>query len=659
MRFAHPQILWLLLAVGAFGFWAWLRTRGGRKALEEALGPVMAVRLTSHLRWDLAMWARLLPVVALGLLVLAAARPQRGSKVVEATRKGVDVIVCLDVSESMMAEDLRPSRLERARHEIARLIDLLKGDRLGLVAFAGAAFVQCPLTLDYAAAKMFLEYMTPDLIPEPGTDLGEAISVAVRAFGEDEQSAGTRALVLISDGEDHGQGLEAALEKAQRARVRIFAVGIGSEEGEPIPVYDEAGNFKGHKRDRQGKVVLTRLDEESLKRAAAATGGLYVRAGASLGLERVAAEIEKMEKRELKGGLRILYEDRYAYFVWPALLLLAIEWVLPLRRRERPGRIRLTGGSSSVALVVALVVLSGAFVSAPAAGSSAGPSPQVPSGGSPPPPSAVTARVDSSRLEEIGRLMERNRLFHEKHPLDPRPLYNMGNLSHEAGDLTAAEDFYKTAAPRARGQLASRLAYNLGTTLLKEGKLEEAISSFAEALRLDPENEDAKYNLELAALLLQMAQSQADSSACPNPQGSQRQGDSEKQQDQQKEQQDGSNQQEGENQPQRNQQSGGQEQQESEEKQGQDRTSADSTRAEPPSPQSDSAWAQSQPEQGDSLAMQPPARASRQSAEGDSAVSLDQLQIDRILRALEESEKRLLRRRFRARSKNIEVEKDW
>jgi len=397
MRFAHPQLLWLLLLLLPLGLFAWARLRAGQTALVRALGPSMAERLTAHLSPGRRRGRLLLLLLALAFLILGVAQPQRGTHYATATRRGIDLIVALDVSESMLAEDLKPSRLVQARHEIAGILDRLKGDRVGLVAFAGAAFVQCPLTLDYAAARMFLEFMTPELIPEPGTSLAEAIRVSLRAFGPEEE--GFRALILITDGEDHVGDVRQAAQEARRAGVRVFAVGIGSETGEPIPLRDAQGKIEGYKKDNSGKVVLTRLDPSALEEIANVTGGLFIQAGGMLGLERILMEIDRMEKRELEAGIRVLYEERYFYFAWLVFACLIIEWRIPTRRIWRKSAAaRRSAGRFRVGLIVLLLAVAIAAAQAQPATPSSGASPAVSRGGMP--PGGVSSGMPPNLAEE-------------------------------------------------------------------------------------------------------------------------------------------------------------------------------------------------------------------------------------------------------------------
>ncbi|MGB5514802.1 MAG: VWA domain-containing protein, partial [Thermoanaerobaculia bacterium] len=257
----------------------------------------------------------------------------------EVTREGVDIVVALDVSDSMLVEDAesagRLSRLERAKREIADLLDLLQGDRIGLVAFAGTAFLECPLTLDYGAAAIFLDTLDTDLIPVKGTDLAEAIRVSLRAF----EGAGStsQAVVLITDGEDHsGQALRAAQE-AKVAGVRVFTIGIGRDEGAPIPA--PGGGFR---KNRRGEIVLSRLDETTLQKIALETGGRYVRSvTGDVDLEQIYSQGIKavLEDQELGSKRRQRWEERYQWLVAIALFCLTLEPLIAPRRRRGEGHV--------------------------------------------------------------------------------------------------------------------------------------------------------------------------------------------------------------------------------------------------------------------------------------------------------------------------------
>ncbi len=279
------------------------------------------------------IWKNVLFILAYVFLVIALADPQIGTKLEQVKRKGVDIVIALDVSNSMKAEDIKPNRLEKAKHEIARFIDLLKGDRIGLVAFAGMAHLVCPLTLDYGAAKLFLQMMDTDLIPVQGTALGDAIKVAMKAF--DQKDRKHKVLILITDGEDHeGNPVKIAKEAAKEGII-IYTIGIGSPQGVPIPVYDRNGNEVGFMKDRNGNVVTTKLDMATLQKIAFVTNGKYYMATSGQSeLEKIYDEINKMEKKELSARRFSQYEDRYQIFALIGLLFLLSEFFLPVRTRK-------------------------------------------------------------------------------------------------------------------------------------------------------------------------------------------------------------------------------------------------------------------------------------------------------------------------------------
>jgi len=273
-------------------------------------------------------------IAAVGLFSLALARPQFGTKMELVKRKGVDIFIAMDVSASMLAEDPKPNRLERAKMEVRDLIDRLEGDRVGLIAFAGTPFVQCPLTTDYGAAKMFLDLMGPDLIPQPGTAIGEAIRMATASFEQEERKH--KVLVLVTDGEDHEtQPVEAAKEAAAEGVV-IYAIGIGSAGGAPVPEVDERGVVTGIKKDRNGNLVMSKLGADTLRKVALMTNGKYHQASAAgMELERIYEDISQMEKKELQARKFTQYEEQFQWLVLAGVLLMVWEWGMSERRKPR------------------------------------------------------------------------------------------------------------------------------------------------------------------------------------------------------------------------------------------------------------------------------------------------------------------------------------
>lgn len=280
------------------------------------------------------IWKAVLFILAYILLIVAMADPQIGQTVEEIKREGVDIIVAMDVSMSMMAEDISPNRLEKAKYEVSKLIDLLEGDRIGLVAFAGMAHVQCPLTLDYSAAKLFLRLMDINLIPQPGTAIGDAIRESIKAFNQKERKH--KVLILITDGEDHeSEPIEAADEAAAEG-IKIFTIGLGSPQGVPIPLYDRYGNPAGFKKDRKGNVVTTKLDVTTLQTIAFNTGGeYYISSAGETELKKIYEKVNEMEKKELTSKQFSQYEDRFQIFIILALMVLIFETFLPIRLKKQ------------------------------------------------------------------------------------------------------------------------------------------------------------------------------------------------------------------------------------------------------------------------------------------------------------------------------------
>ena len=292
----------------------------------------MSTRLTGQVSYPRQRWKYGLVLVGVAFLIAALTGPQFGAELTMAKRRGVDVIIALDVSRSMAATDVKPSRLERARFLIGQLLDRLEGDRVGLVLFAGKAFVQCPLTLDYGAFRLLLSGVDGGSIPVQGTAIGEAVDLAMSSFDEGELQH--KAIILFTDGEDHAGDPRDRAEKAAAQGVRIFAIGMGTIDGELIPVSDEGGSAQYHK-DRQGNYVKTRLDESTLSEMALASNGAYFRVGGTgAEIEGVYDQIANMDQKELGSERLARYEERYQIPLAVALLCFAAEAVLSDRRRR-------------------------------------------------------------------------------------------------------------------------------------------------------------------------------------------------------------------------------------------------------------------------------------------------------------------------------------
>jgi Ca-activated chloride channel family protein len=342
LRLASPDYLLLLLLVPllAVGFWLAARNRAG--LLARFGNRVLLRRLTpehsSAKRWMKAA----LTLAALALVVLGLANPQIGTRLQEVKQEGVDIFIALDVSMSMRAEDIRPNRLEKAKFEIRNLIGRLAGDRLGLIVFAGEAYVQFPLTSDYSAANLFLDVIDVDAVPTPGTSIGTAIRRAMESLDFSEPS--TKVLVIISDGENTEGDADAAAREAAAKGVLIYCIGLGSPGGAPIPLLDGAGRQVDFKRDRNGQVVVTRLDEGALERIVAAGKGKYYRGTNTQDeLEAIYNDINALQKREFGVKQFTDYEDRFQPILLAAFLLLLFDALLSETRSPWAGRLNVLG----------------------------------------------------------------------------------------------------------------------------------------------------------------------------------------------------------------------------------------------------------------------------------------------------------------------------
>jgi len=327
-----PSLLWLAVLVPASAAFLFLALRRRRRDLsrfaETALHPTL---VPEHDERRVRARAALL-VVTVALLVLALAGPRWGFRWEEVRRQGVDVVIALDTSRSMLAEDVKPNRLERAKLAVLDLVKQLKGDRIGLVAFAGTAFLQCPLTLDYDAFTESLQAVTVGIIPKGGTAIADAITTSVAAL--ESRQGKHEAIVLITDGEDHEGTVEEAARQAADKGVKIYAVGIGTPDGELIPLtVDGQQTFL---KDRRGQVVKSRLDTATLEQIVTTTGGAYVRAsGPSLGLDEIfSTYISKLDTHELRSTLERRFEDRYQVPLAIAMILLVLELFVGNRRRQ-------------------------------------------------------------------------------------------------------------------------------------------------------------------------------------------------------------------------------------------------------------------------------------------------------------------------------------
>lgn len=331
-RFENTDYLLLLWLIPIFIFAYILLNRRRKKLLNRFAESKLFSFLLPDYSSTKDIVKFVIQIIVFALLILAFANPQVGTKLQEVKQTGIDVFICLDVSYSMSAEDIRPNRLEKAKYQISQLIQKLRGDRIGLVVFAGNAYIQFPLTIDYSAANLFLSAIDFGIIPQPGTAIASAIEMAVSSF---DTASTKKAIVIITDGEDHEGDIDKAIELAKERDIKIYTIGLGSPEGAPMPVFDTRGNRLGYKTDYEGNTILTKLNESILQEIADKSGGNYFRGNNYEDhLQRIYEELSQLEKTEF-GTKRISdYETRYYYFLIPAIFLMIFEIFITDRKSK-------------------------------------------------------------------------------------------------------------------------------------------------------------------------------------------------------------------------------------------------------------------------------------------------------------------------------------
>jgi Ca-activated chloride channel family protein len=464
------NLLWLLpLVILALT----IQNRKKKKAMDQFADAALLERLTARDQGRRRFLKGILLLCSLGLLFFALAGPRWGSSYQEVSQKGVDIVILVDVSPSMMVQDIKTTRLERARREIIDFLRVVEGDRVGLVAFSGAAFIQCPLTLDYGALQLFLNALEPGLIPVSGTDLGAAIDTGLSAF--DFKSETDKVMLLITDGEDNERrGVEAA-RRADERNVKIFVFGIGELSGGPIPDEEGKGGFK---KDKEGKLVLSKLNEEALKTIAVYSGGRYVRSVAGdLDLDIIYFDGIKSvtQAQTLKSGKIKIYDERFPLFVLAALLLLLLEGFIDDKKM-------VTGRFSATGFIVILPTIFVLIGSQPFSTAFAGEGPD--------------------QLYKQGRFAEAEKAYAQSdmdHPKDVRYRYNRGCSAYQNSDYKGAMAAFSSVLRRIQDdQIRFKAAYNLGNTAYKLNDFDLAIAHYRQALLYNPTSEDARHNLELA-----------------------------------------------------------------------------------------------------------------------------------------------------------------
>ncbi len=544
IRWAEPLWLFGLIIPLALLLFDLLGHKPRRKEREKfaslSLWPQIAVGRSNSLRRA----KRILVWIALTMLVIGLANPQVGTRYEDVKREGIDLYILVDVSRSMDTQDIRPSRVAKTRYELKRFLDGLMGDRVGVIPFAGTAYTLCPLTLDYAAAGMFIDLLETDLIPTPGTALKEAITSALESF-PDEEGRG-QAIVLVSDGEDHeGGAIDAAKEAAKRG-IPIFTIGMALEKGDPIPEYSKEGQPSGWKTDDEGHIVTSRLNEQMLREIASTSGGYYFRTTQGGDAFKSAyRKLFKLDRKEMSERQVTGYEDRFQLFLGLALLLLVIEMLIPLGTKTRLAK------GITLTLMISLFILvpgKSAFAKSPHNLVKKG-NKQV-----------VEGQLDSAMVKYLEARAEMDTTL-------PEILYNLGGVYARKGNSGRADTLFRSLPPEASPELLARAAYNRGKTLADAEQYDQAVKSFIQSLQLDPHDMDSKINLEMALRKLQQQQQQQQQNQDQQDQDNQ----DKEQQQQQQQQQNQEQQQDQQNQQQQDQQEQQDEQQQQQQQSEQER----------------------------------------------------------------------------------------
>lgn len=471
-RFEDPIYLWLLVLIPVLALIRFVTYRSQKKKLRKFGDPKLLKELmpdVSLFRPSVKFW---MLQAALALLIIMLARPQMGTKISQEKRTGIETIIALDISNSMLAEDIVPSRLDRSKMMVENLVDHFTNDKIGMIVFAGDAFVQLPITSDYVSAKMFLSSIDPSMIATQGTDIATAINMATSSFTQEEGIG--KAIIVITDGEDHEGGALEAAEAAKKKGMRVYVLGVGSSNGAPIPIPGTGDYMK----DNTGNTVMSALNEEMCKQVAAAGGGVYIHVeNNSAAQQQLDNELDKLSKKETSTTVYSDYDEQFQAFGILALLLLIIEILLLDRRNPLLKRISLFGSKKAVAAMLLLMAVS------------------------------ASAQSDRQYVRQGNKQFQTGdfanaevsyRKAIEKNPRNPQAVYNLGNaLLAQNKDSAAVVQFESAAKLETNPMRKYQSFHNLGVICQSHKMYGEAIEAYKNALRLNPDDDETRYNLVL------------------------------------------------------------------------------------------------------------------------------------------------------------------
>ena len=530
-RFEDPIYLWLLVLIPILALVRFISYRNQRKRLRKFGDPSLLKELmpdVSRFRPSVKFW---LLLGALALMIVMLARPQMGTKINHEKRVGIETIIAMDISNSMRAEDIIPSRLDRSKMMIENLVDHFSNDKIGLIVFAGDAFVQLPITSDYVSAKMFLSSIDPSMIATQGTDIARAIEMATHSFTQEEGIG--KAIIVITDGEDHEGGALQAAEAAKDAGMRVYVLGVGSVNGAPIPVPGTGG----YMTDRSGNTVMSALNEDMCKQVAQAGGGAYIHVeNNSAAQQQLDSELDKLAKKETTTTIYSEFDEQFQAVGVLVLLMLIIEICVLDRRNPLLKNLSLFKRGERKEIQARLILL--AVISLSSCFS----------------PLTSTAQTDRQYIRQGNKLFRSGdypnaevsyRKAIEKNPRNPQAVFNLGNaLMAQKKDSAAVVQFENASKLETNPLRKAKAYHNMGVVCQSHKMYGEAIEAYKNALRLNPEDNETRYNLVLCKHQQQKQQQKQQQNQQGNDDKKQDNKKDQQKQDQQKDQQDDKKQQE-------------------------------------------------------------------------------------------------------------------
>lgn len=478
-RFSNPEYLYLLTLIPAIILLFLVINIRQRKRLKAFGDPTLLAQLMPDVSNRRPLLKFILQVTAISICMVMIAGPEFGSKLEKSKRQGAELMIALDVSNSMMAQDIQPNRLAKAKQILSKLVDKLKDDKIGLVVFAGDAFTQLPITSDYVSAKMFMNTISPELVPTQGTAIGEAIGLCMKSFppkGEAE-----RAIILITDGENFEDDATEAAKDAQKEGVKVHVVGLGLEQGSPIPV----ANSSDFRKDKDGNVVITKLNEKMCQDIAAAGNGIYVRSdNSNAALKILEAQLDKMTKANLESAVYSEYDEQFGGLAWIVLILLLADLFIMQRKNKRLRNVRL--------FTLLLMMLATTAASAQKAERS-----DIRKGNS---------QYERKKFTEA-EIQYRKAL--EINPHSKEGAYNLGNALFRQNKAKEALEQYQNALNVQNDPLKkSQIFHNAGNVFMANKEYDKAVEAYKNSLIIHPGDNETRYNLALAQAMLKKQQQQ-------------------------------------------------------------------------------------------------------------------------------------------------------